>query len=90
MIIIYKNQEEYDKADRSETWKADVVAIENNGEYNIIKSRYTRCLLGVGDYYLADLIRTTLNLNEKITEYVDNGALDLNLLSVDKRELYFH
>ncbi len=46
MIIIYKNQEEYDKADRSETWKADVVAIANNEEYNIIKSRYTRCLLG--------------------------------------------
>ncbi len=60
MIIIYNNQEEYDKADRSETWKADVVAVANNGEYDIMKSRYTRSLLGVGDYYLTDLIKTTL------------------------------
>jgi len=65
MITIYKNQEEYKKAKMMDIWKADVVAVANGDSYEIMKSRYTRCLSGVGDYYLADLIRTTLRINEQ-------------------------
>ena len=66
MMIIYKNQEEYEKAEMNlMCCKADVVAVVNGDEYDIMKSRYTRCLLGVGDYYLADLIRKTLRINEQ-------------------------
>jgi len=65
MMIIYINQEEYEKAEKKDILKADVVAVVNGDEYDIMKSRYTRCLLGVGDYYLADLIRKTLRINEQ-------------------------
>ena len=65
MTIIYENQEEYEKAEKKDILKADVVAVVNGEEYDIMKSRYTRCLLGMGDYYLADLIRKTLRINEQ-------------------------
>jgi len=65
MTIIYENQEEYEKAEKKDILKADVVAVVNGEEYDIMKSRYTRCLLGMGDYYLADLIRKTVRINEQ-------------------------
>jgi len=64
MITIYKNQEEYEKAKRIDILKADVVAVANGDSYDIKKSRYTRCLYDVGDYYLIDLIKKTL-INEQ-------------------------
>ncbi len=70
MIIIYKNQKEYEKAEMMDMWKADVVAVANeadlvvvaNGDsYDIKKSRYTCRVSGVSYYYLVDLIRKILN-----------------------------
>jgi hypothetical protein len=65
MITIYKNQKEYENAEMMDIWKADVVAVVNGNEYDIVKSRYTERLSGVGDYYLIDLIRKTLRINEQ-------------------------
>jgi hypothetical protein len=63
MITIYKNQKEYEKAERIDISKADVVAVANGDSYDIKKSRYTCRVSGVSYYYLVDLIRKTL-MNE--------------------------
>jgi hypothetical protein len=63
MITIYKNQKEYEKAERIDISKADVVAVANGDSYEIKKSRYTCRVSGVSYYYLIDLIRKTL-INE--------------------------
>jgi hypothetical protein len=63
MITIYKNQKEYEKAERIDISKADVVAVANGDSYEIKKSRYTCRVSSVSYYYLIDLIRKTL-INE--------------------------
>jgi hypothetical protein len=56
MIIIYNNREEYNNADRINNLNADVIAVANENEYDIVKSRYTRQAAGVRFSYLTEVI----------------------------------
>lgn len=56
MIIIYKNREEYNNADRIQLHNAEVIAVANENEYDIVKSIYTGKATDVDFSYLKDLI----------------------------------
>lgn len=58
MIIIYNNREEYEKSksDRIQHIHADVIAVANKNEYDIVKSRYTGQANGVRFSYLIEVI----------------------------------
>lgn len=62
MIIIYKNREEYNNADRMQLHNADVIAVANKNEYDIVKSRYTGKAEGVRFSYLKGVIKHTIKL----------------------------